>query len=70
MESDGALAKFNKKAQFFHRTVAEFLQLDYIWRDVRSLTAESQFDTRKALVSSTLAEGDPIQIFSDGYISR
>jgi hypothetical protein len=56
MESDGALKRFDKKVQFFHRTVAEFLQLDYIWRDVCSLTAESQFDAREALVSSTLAE--------------
>jgi len=27
MESDGALTKFDKKVQFFHLTVAEFLQL-------------------------------------------
>ena len=56
VQSDGALNKFDKKVQFFHRTVAEFLQLVNIWRDVRSLTAESQFDAREALVSSTLAE--------------
>ncbi|KAI9168015.1 Vegetative incompatibility protein [Paramyrothecium foliicola] len=53
---DSVLVGNDKKIEFFHRTVAEFLQLDNIWTQLTSLTAGSDFNVQTALLSSCLAE--------------
>ena len=40
----------------FHRTVIEFLRLPIIWRNLTSLTCETEFDVDLALLSSSLSE--------------
>ncbi|RYP86570.1 hypothetical protein DL770_004869 [Monosporascus sp. CRB-9-2] len=53
---DAARANPDKKVEFFHRTVVEFLQLENIWKELTSLTAESQFHPDQALISSAISE--------------
>ena len=50
------LTKSDKKVEFFHHTVVEFLQLGNIWGKLQSLTSKAHFSVPKALVSSSLAE--------------
>ena len=51
----------------FHRTVVDFLKIPEIWQDLKSLIAESDFDTNQTLLMSSLEELRITSCWSDRH---